>query len=82
MNKMEDNHRGHSISTHVKRSNLNSGPYIASYVIWRIDPNNSYHGVLSGNLKQSFDNSNDADSAAMKEARKELDAILDKDSLL
>ena len=78
MQEMKDDHRGHAIITSVSGPNLNSGPLVASYAVWKIEPNNSYHAVLQGALSNVFEASEEARSAAMLEAKNKLNAILDK----
>ena len=77
MQQMKDDHRGHAIITSVSAPDLNAGPFVASYSVWKIEPNNSYRAVLQGAVSPVFNTENDARSVAMQEAKKELDAVLD-----
>ncbi len=78
MQEMNDDHRGHAIITSVSGPSLRSGPFVASYTVWKIEPNNSYRAVLQGALEQSFEDSEEARLMAMQEAKGTLDAVLDK----
>ena len=78
MQEMKDDHRGHAIITSVSGPNLNSGAFVASYAVWKIEANNSYCAVLQGALSNTFDASDEARSEAMVEAKVKLDAVLDK----
>jgi hypothetical protein len=78
MQEMKDDHRGHAIITSVSGPDLNVGPFLASYTVWKIEPNNSYRAVLQGAVSSTFSVSSDARAAAMQEAKEKLDAVLNK----
>jgi len=78
MQELKDDHRGHAIITSVSGPNLNSGPFIASYTVWEIKPNNSFRAILQSALSKVFEAPDDARAAAMIEAKEKLDAVLDK----
>lgn len=80
MQEMKDVHRGHAILTRISGGNLNSGSFVGSFTAWKIEPNNSYRAVLQGASSQSFGSAEEACAAAMREAREELDVVLDKQS--
>jgi hypothetical protein len=78
MQEMKDDHRGHAIITSVSGPDLKTGPFIASYTVWKIEPNNSYRAVLQGALPNAFEASESARAGAMLEAKEKLDTILNK----
>jgi hypothetical protein len=78
MQEMKDDHRGHAIITILSGPDLNVGPFLASYAVWKIEPNNSYRAVLQGAVSDAFSISSEARAAAMLEAKEKLDAVLDK----
>lgn len=76
MQEMKDDHRGHSILARI--SGAGFGHFVGSFTVWKIEPNNSYRGVLQGVSSQSFGAAEEACAAAMWEAKELLDAVLDK----
>ncbi len=78
MQELKDDHRGHAIITSVSGPDLNAGPFIAFYTVWKIEPNNSFRAVLQGALSKVFEASDNARAAAMIEAKEKLDPVLDK----
>lgn len=75
MESFKDDHRGHTIFPHA--SGPSTGPFVASYSAWKIEPNNSYRAVVQGTLDCTFQTQEIALSAAMSEAKKNLDNVLD-----
>lgn len=76
MQEVKDDHRGHAIITSVSGPDLYAGPFIASYTVWKIEPNNSYRAVLQGALSDVFKVAEHARVAAMIEAKEKLDGVL------
>ena len=76
MQEMKDDHHGHAIITSVSGPDLNAGPFVASYTVWKIEPQSSYRAVLQGALTKAFPVSSEARAAAMTEARERLDEVL------
>lgn len=76
MQEMKDDHHGHAIITSVSGPDMNAGPFVASYTVWKIETRNSYRAVIQGALTKAFAAPSDARSAAMTEARERLDAML------
>lgn len=77
MQELKDDHRGHVIITHASGPYLTEGPFIASYSVWKIEPNNSYRALVQGSLPTEFQTTESARSAATLEAKEKLDAVLD-----
>ena len=77
MQEFKDDHRGHAIFTHA--SGPSRGPWVASYSAWKIEPNNSYRAAISGTLSGVFQTTDKAHGAGMAEAKRSLDALLDKE---
>lgn len=77
MQELADEYRGHMIITHVSGPSLTVGPWIASYSAWKTSPDHSYCAVVNGALKQVFQTTESARSAATIEAKERLDDILD-----
>lgn len=75
MQQFPDDHRGHTIFAHA--SGPANGPWVASYSAWKIEPNNSYRAVVQGTLPGVFQSTQDAQAAAVAEAKSRLDAVLD-----
>ena len=75
MNEFNDDHRGHTIFTHA--SGPRNGPFEGSYSAWKIEPNNSYRGVIQGTVAGVFKSTESAFAAAMVEAQSRLDKVLD-----
>jgi hypothetical protein len=78
MLQMKDDHRGHAIITGANGPNLEAGPFISSFSVWKIEPHNSFRAVLQGSLPKTYESSELAMEAAMEEAKKQLDAVLDE----
>lgn len=78
MQEMKDDHRGYSILARISGGGLNGGPFVGSFTVWKIEPNNSYRCVLQGASSQSYGAAEEACAAAMREAKERLDVVLDK----
>lgn len=76
MESFKDDHRGHTIFPHA--SGFSSGPFVASYSAWKIEPNNSYRAVVQGSLVGTFPTQVSAISAAITEAKNCIDKVMDK----
>lgn len=77
MEGLRENYRGHAIVTIVSGPNPDAPPFVASYSVWEIEPNNSHEAVLQGYLSPVYLDSDTAREAATLEAREKLDAVLD-----
>ncbi len=76
MEELGDSYRGHVISAGA--SGPTEGPWKASYIVLKIEPNNSYRLILQGSLLlDGLQAIEGARSAARLEARTKLDSMLD-----
>ncbi len=75
MQQFPDDHRGHTIFAHA--SGPTGGPWVASYSVWKIEPNNSSRAVVQGTVPGVFPSTDGAHAAATIEAKSRLDALLD-----
>ena len=77
MNQPENNYRDHVIITSY--SGPTNGPWLGNYSIWCLDEDQKYIEVLNGFVKDIFNKTDDAVTAATEEAQTKLDGYLDKD---
>lgn len=75
MAQFPDDHRGHTIFPHASGPTV--GPWVALYSAWCIEPNNSYRAVCQGTLPGVYQSPEKAHAAAVAEAKRSIDALLD-----
>ncbi len=75
MEPFSDDHRGHTILTHA--SGFTTGPWVASYSVWKREPINCYRAVVQGTVPGVFASVDGAHESAAIEAKGRLDALLD-----
>lgn len=74
MNDLVNDHRGHTIFCHA--SGVISGPFVASFSAWRVEPNSSCRAITQGTLPGVFDTREVAIAAALAEAKLSIDKLL------
>lgn len=75
MAEFPDDHRGHTIFPHASGPTV--GPWVASYSAWCIELNDSYRAVCQGTLPGVYQSPEEARAAAVAEAKRSIDALLD-----
>lgn len=71
---LRDEYRGHVIETHT--TGFMNGLRRGSYIVMRIEGNNTFRLVIQGQLEQLLMDDAEAIAAARAEAVRKLDAIL------
>lgn len=76
MEQLKADYRGHVVI--ASASGYGNSQFYASYTVWKIEPNNSYRGILQGTVDGLHETPDEAHAAAMSAGRVALDAVLDR----